>query len=185
MTILRRLALLPALAALSVFGLLAAPPTALASCALSPPIAEALAEAEIVFVGTVTATAERDLWATVTVEEIWKGPDLPVVVQVKGGQGGNVGTSVDREFRSGVKYLFTPTMLQDGTFSDNACTPTRVWEEALAALRPADARGPIGGTPPEPSGFDVGGLVVPLGVALLVAAALLIVGLAVRGRQSD
>lgn len=160
----------------------ATPADALASCVIGPPVAEAIAKGEIVFVGTVTATAERNLWATVAVEEVWKGPDLPAVVEVHGGQGGNVATSVDREFTAG-RYLFIPGGLEGQVIIDGACSPTVQWDDALAALRPADARPPIGGTPLEPAGFDLGGVIGPIGVALAVAGVLLGVGLLARSRQ--
>lgn len=160
------------------------PAPALASCAMPPAIVEALSKADIVFVGTVAATAERNLWATVTVEEVWKGPDLPAVFQVRGGQGGNGASSVDREFTKGVKYLFVPSSLENGFAADNSCSSTRPWEEALIALRPTDVRGPIGGSPPAQAGFDFGGLLAPLAVAILVAGVLLAVGLLARSRQS-
>ena len=186
MTNLRRLALLPAaaaFAALPLFVQLAAPSAALADCMPPPPIEEALKSAEIVFVGTVAATSNRSSWASVTVEEVWRGPDQPAQVLVKGGPGGNAATSVDRSFEVGVKYLFFP-YAADGGLADNSCTSTTQWSAELAALRPADARAPVGATQGG-GGLDVGGLVAPFAVALLVAGALLVVGLAVRSRQSD
>jgi hypothetical protein len=177
-----RLRVLAGIFAVLLLGVLP-PSQALASCAMIPAVGDAVAKAEIVFVGTVTATAQRDLWATVSVEEVWNGPDLPAVVQVQGGQGGNVATSVDREFKQGFKYLFVPTSLQNDVLIDNACSSTMVWEDALGALRPSSARPPIGGTPLEPAGFDLSGLIGPIGVALAVSAALLAVGLLARSRQ--
>lgn len=170
---------------LTMLALVASPGRVLASCAMPPPIVEALAKAEIVFVGTVLATTERNMWATVTVEEVWRGPDLPQVVEVRGGGGGDVSSSIDREFGGGVTYLFAPTTLQNGILTDNSCTATRQWEDALAALRPSDARGPIGGSPPAPAGFDFGAVLGPIGVALWVAGVLLVVGLAAHSRQAD
>lgn len=139
--------------------------------------------ADIVFVGTVSATAENNSWATVSIEEVWKGPDLPAVFQVRGGEGGNVATSVDREFKAGTRYLFVPYEMQDGFASDNSCSATQEWDAALVGLRPADARGPIGGTPPAPAPFDLAGALAPIGVAALVAGVLLAVGLLSRSRQ--
>ena len=183
--------LLRFLPVLAVLGLLGMPATALASCREPPPIEEAMKSAEIVFVGTVTSTSNRDSWASVEIEEIWRGPDQPASVLVKGGPGGNSATSVDRTFQAGAKYLFFPLVNPDGeplagqalALTDNSCTSTTVWSEDLLALRPSDARPPLGATEGE-SGFDFGAIVAPLGVALVVAAALLVVGLAARGRQS-
>lgn len=175
------------------FGLLAAPAVTLADCMMPPPVAEALKNAEIVFVGTVTETSNRNSWATVAVEEVWKGPDVPAVVLIKGGPGGNAATSVDRTFEAGVKYLFFPYIGNASDLpgrgvdaevglADNSCTNTTPWVPELADLRPADARAPIGATP-EASEFDVMSIAIPAGVALLVAGLLLGVGLLARGRD--
>jgi hypothetical protein len=175
----RLLRFLPVLAVLVLLG---TPATALADCIEPPRIEEAARSAEIVFVGTVTSTSNRDSWASVEVEEIWRGPDQPANVLVKGGPGGISATSVDRTFQAGAKYLFFPYV--DGeTLVDNSCTSTTPWSEDLLALRPAEARPPLGATEGA-SGFDFGAIVAPLGVALVVAAVLLLVGLAARGRQS-
>lgn len=186
MTILRRLAILPAAAAFAALPLLvqlAAPSAARADCMPPPPIEDAVKSAEIVFVGTVAATSNRSSWASVTVEEVWRGPDQAAQVLVKGGPGGNAATSVDRSFEVGVKYLFFP-YADAGGLADNSCTSTTRWTADLAALRPADARAPVGATSGG-GGIDVGGLVAPLAVTLLVAGTLLVVGLAVRSRRSD
>lgn len=174
--------LLLATAALAVF---AAPALVSASCIQPPAIEEALRKADIVFVGTVTATSNRDSWATVAVQEIWKGPDQPASLLIKGGPGGNAATSVDRAFNSGAKYLFFP-YVSGGELLDNSCTLTTEWSADLQKLRPADARvldGAKGGT----VGSDLGGLLAPLApfaVAILIAGVLLAVGLLARRRQS-
>lgn len=177
-------------------GLLAAPAVTLADCMMPPSVAEALTNAEIVFVGTVTETSNRSSWATVEVEDIWKGPDVPAVVLVKGGPGGNAATSVDRTFEVGVKYLFFPYVANatepalgrgidvEAGLADNSCTNTTPWVPELADLRPAGAHAPIGAAP-EASGFDVMSIAVPAGVALLVAGVLLGVGLLARGRDAS
>jgi hypothetical protein len=178
----------------ATLAMLTAPAVTLADCMQPPPVAEAVKTAEVVFVGTVTETSNRNSWATVQVEDVWKGPDLPAVVLIKGGPGGNAATSVDRTFEVGVKYLFFP-LLGNGTepapaidtqigLVDNSCTNTTPWVPELAGLRPADARAP-GGAAPEASGFDAMSVVVPAGVALLVAGLLLGVGLLARGRDAS
>lgn len=174
-----------ALPVIALSALAAAPSAASASCVFAP-TAAAVAQADIVFVGTVTATAQGELWATVRVEEVWRGPDLPAVLQVHGGQGGNIATSVDRAFEVGVKYLFAPGQLENGVAIDNACSPTREWDAGLAALRPATAHPPIGGAalPPQP-GFDLVRVLAPVAVALLVVGALFAIALLARGRQPD
>jgi hypothetical protein len=176
---LRHLRLVPLLATLA---LLASPATTLADCMMPPPIEDAVKSAEIAFVGTVTTTSNRNSWASVQVEEVWRGPDQPVTVVIKGGPGGNAATSVDRAFEPGVKYLFFPYADPTLGLADNSCSSTTPWAEAMVALRPADVREPIGADP-APSGFDVSGLLLPLGAAVIVAGALLLAGLAARGRQ--
>ncbi len=175
-----RLALVPVLAVLAVF---ASPLASYASCVQPPAFQQALGEAEIVFVGTVASTANQGTWATVTVEEIWKGPDQPASVLVKGGPGGGAATSVDRTFEIGVKYVFFPSGATPD-LTDNACTSTTPWSDGLVALRPSDAHAPAA-APQAESGFDFGGMLAPVAVALIVAGVLLAVGLVARSRRSD
>ena len=163
---------------------LIAPATASASCAMPIPIEEAIRSAEVVITGTVTATDNQGRWASVEVHEIWRGPDLPSTVVIRGGPGPGSGTSIDRTFTAGVRYLFVAGLDGQGGLTDNACSATTEMGAGDNALRPADFRTP---TPAEasPAGADLGGLVAPVGVALLVAAALLAMGLLARGRQAS
>ncbi len=161
-----------------------APAIALASCRMPPPIAEAVKTADIVFVGTVAQTTNRNSWASVEVTEVWRGPDQPRAVVVKGGPAGNAATSVDRTFEPGVTYLFFPYAETGVGLADNSCTSTTPWTEAMVALRPTDVRQPIGADP-EAGGFDPGGLLLPIGVAVIVGGALFLGGLAARGRRAD
>jgi hypothetical protein len=172
----------PALLPLALFTLLAAPGTALADCLLPPPVQDALTSADSVFVGTVTATTNRDTWANVTVEEVWKGRDQPASVIVHGGPGGNAGTSVDRTFEVGTKYLFFPYVDERLGLADNSCTSTQPWGAGLLPFRPANVRAPTGAA--EGAGFDIGGVVGPLVVAIVVGALLLGAGMLARGRDS-
>jgi hypothetical protein len=151
---------------------------------MPPPIEEAVKSAEILFVGTVAQTTNRNSWASVEVREVWRGPDQPQAVVVRGGPAGNAATSVDRVFEAGVTYLFFPYADAELGLADNSCTSTTAWTEDLAALRPEDVRPPIGGEAAE-GGFDVAGLVVPIGVALLLGGALIAAGLVARGRTAD
>lgn len=163
---------------------LLAPAAASASCAMPIPIEEAIRSAEVVITGTVTATENDGRWASVEVHEIWKGPDLPAMVVVRGGPGPGVASSVDRSFTAGARYLFVVSLDGQGGLSDNVCSATTEMGAGDNALRPADFRPP---TPAETSdaGVDLGGLVAPVGVAVLVAAALLAMGLLARGRQGS
>ncbi len=178
--------ILRVLAATATLAFLLPSATTLASCMIPPPIDEAFESAEIVFVGTVTETSNRGTWASVAVEEVWKGPDQPIAVVIRGGPGGNAATSVDRTFEIGVKYLFFPYADSEIGLADNSCSLTTPWSDDLVALRPADAHQPLGTSETETGvWFDVGGFVGPLGVALLVGGVLLVAGLLARGRQSS
>lgn len=168
--------------AVSLMAMLATPATSLASCAAMPDIKQAATSAEIAFVGTVTATANRGTWATVSVEEVWRGPDQPAEVVIKGGPDGNAATSVDRTFEVGVRYLFFPYTDGASGLADNNCSSTTPWSPELASLRPADARVTAGGTPTA-KGFDFNSVLGPIVVAVVVAGVLLGVGLLARSRQ--
>jgi hypothetical protein len=176
----RALRLLRVLAAAAALAFVLPPSAVLADCMMPPPVEEAVQTSEIVFVGTVAETSNHNSWASVVVEETWRGPDQPAAVIVKGGPAGNMATSVDRFFEVGVKYLFFPYADEAGGLADNSCTNTVQWSADLAQLRPADARQPLGAT--EAQGFDVAGVVAPLGVAMLVGGVLLVAGLLARGR---
>ena len=181
---LRRMRALLALSLLAVAGLLASPGTALADCMPPPPIEVAVETAEIVFVGTVTETAQGNRWANVQVEEIWRGPDLAASVLVKGGPAGNMATSVDRHFEAGVKYIFFPSVdAEQGGLADNSCTNTQPWAEDMAELRPVGFRAPAEEASPTSQGFDMGGLERILAGVGAVFLALLAIGLVARGRS--
>ena len=174
---------LAAMALLVALWLLA-PAAASASCAMPIPIEEAIRSAEVVITGTVTSTENMGRWATVEVHEIWKGPDLPSTVIIRGGPGPGSASSIDRTFTAGARYLFVAGLDGQGGLTDNACSATTEMPAGDNALRPADFRIPTpAGT--SDAGVDLGGLVAPAGVALLVAAALLAMGLLARGRQGS
>ena len=170
-------------AAVTALAFVVAPSAALADCMMPPAVGEAAEAAEIVFVGTVTETTNRNSWANVAVDEVWRGPDMPATVVVKGGSGGDGISSVERSFQAGVKYLFFPYADEQGGLADNICTNTVEWSADLGQLRPADAREPLGASGAD-GGFDVGSVVAPLGVAVLIAGVLLLAGLLARGRTA-
>jgi hypothetical protein len=177
------LSVLRVLAAVAALAFVLPPSAVLADCRMPPPVEEAAQTAEIVFVGTVAETSNHNSWANVVVEEIWRGPDQPAAVVVKGGPAGNMATSVDRAFEAGVRYLFFPYPDETGGLADNSCTNTVQWSADLAQLRPADSRQPLGATEAE-ARFDIGSVIAPLGVAVLVGGALLVAGLLARGRTA-
>lgn len=165
-------------------GLAAAGPVR-ASCAAPPGVAPpSFDDVDVVLVGTVLATAEAGRWASVVVDEVWRGPDLPGELLVKGGEGGNMWTSIDRTYEVGVRYLFALSNGDDGTLRDNACSATTEWTDDLTTLRPADARSPKGETSPDLGGTDLGGIVPVILAVAVVAAVLLGAGLVARGREA-
>ena len=178
----KALRVLRVLAAVAALAFVLPPTAVLADCMMPPPVEEAAKTAEIVFVGTVVETSNHNSWASVVVEETWRGPDLPAAVVVKGGPAGNMATSVDRFFEVDVKYLFFPYADEAGDLADNSCTNTVQWSADLAQLRPADARMPQAET--EAEMFDAGSVIAPLGVAILVGGVLLVAGLLARGRSA-
>lgn len=155
-----------------------------ASCALPPGVPEPrLHDAEILIVGTVRAVRDGGRVATVTVDEIWRAPDLPTEVVIQGGFAtGDSFTSGDRTFEAGVRYLFDLTIDQDGNLQDGACTQTTVWSAELAAFRPPDARGPFVGEPGPDDAVDLGGWP---GIAAIVSiVALLLIGTGILVRRA-
>lgn len=155
---------------------------ALASCVMPPPIEEAVQKAAIAFVGTVTSVANSGRRATVAVEEVWVGPDLAPIVELRGGPEANSATSVDRSFATGTRYLFMP-YIANGELEDNACSSTTEFTADLARLRPATFRQPVAPAPdPETAApFDPTSLLVP--VALLAAAGTVVFGAALALRR--
>jgi hypothetical protein len=169
-------------AALLAALLLTVASPAVASCVRPVPIEEAMTNADSVFVGTATGLSNNDRWATVAVEEVWSGPDLAPIVEVRGGPGGNTASSIDRMYTARVKYLFVVS-IAEGQLSDNACSSTMEWEPDLANIRPPSARPPVSATPePEPAApFDPASLLLP--GALIVCAGVLVFGAALVLRR--
>jgi len=155
---------------------------AVASCVQPAPIEQAIRDADSVFVGTVTSLSNNDRWATVAVEEVWSGPDLAPIVEIRGGPEGNAASSVDRSFTGGTRYLFL-AYIADGVLSDNACSSTTEFTADLVRLRPATAHPPIAPAPDPTTAarFDPASLLVP--AALVVGAWFLVFGAALVLRR--
>jgi hypothetical protein len=178
---LRRLRLAAAILPAALWLLV--PATASASCAMPIPIEQAIRDAQVVIVGTVTSTENMGRWATVAVHEIWKGPDLPATVAVLGGPGAGVASSIDRSFEAGDRYLMVLSRDGEGRLHDNACSATVEIGPGENELRPAGFRVPATEDASD-AGADLSGIVGAGAVALVVAAVLLGAGLLARGRQS-
>jgi hypothetical protein len=122
-------------------GIILIPGVAAASCAEFPPLEQHIAQADVVFVGTVLSTADEGRTALVDVQEIWHGAELPQQVTVHGAMSSTGFTSVDRAFETGVRYLFATTFA-NGRLEDNSCTATQPWTDDLARLRPTSTIAP-------------------------------------------
>ena len=174
------------LAAAAVLSLatLWVPSAVSASCLAPVPGAVPWADADAVFVGTVTSVANGDRWATVRVEEVWQGPDQPAEVVVRGGSEGNAATSIDRTYAVGGRYIFAVTIEGDALL-DNACSGTTPAADVdLVAVRPSVVR-TVGRTPASTSdGIDLGGAAGPLAVAAIVGGLLLATVLLARRREA-
>lgn len=156
---------------------------AAASCVMPPSIEEAVQNADLVFVGTVTGRANDGRWATVAVAEVWIGPDLPPIVEVRGGPDPGTFSSVDRAFVARTTYLFLPS-ISDGAIHDSSCSSTTEWTADLARLRPTTARPPAGAEPGLDAyeRFDPTSLLLP--VALIVGAGVVVFGAALMIRKA-
>jgi hypothetical protein len=140
-----------------------------ASCLAPPPLEQGIADAQVVFVGTVVDYGGDQRQAIVEVDSVWKGEGVATLVGVDGGFAPNAATSVDRFYQAGERYIFFPTT-EEFPFLDNSCTLTQQMTDEIEALTPATAKGPVDGEtiafPPPPvapfpggpvgeSGFDV------------------------------
>jgi len=111
--------------------------TADTDCVSPEMVADQVRFASIVLLGT--ATEWDGTTAQFEIEEIWRGPDLPVEVEVVPEPG--------RAYSPGVRYLLFPTD-SSAPLADAPCSATSRWDESLAEFRPAGTRVP-GTTPAE------------------------------------
>jgi hypothetical protein len=123
-----------------------------ASCAEIPSPRGALASEPIAFVGTVVDIWNEDRWVVAKVEEVWKGTDIPEYVEIRGGEKSGfffgVGSSGDREYDDGSRYLFFPHDRQGAVMQDNACSATTRFGPRVEALRPDEVAEPVPGSKP-------------------------------------
>jgi hypothetical protein len=160
---------------------------ALGSCATTPDVAEAVLLGEVVFVGSVVHLENAGRWATVRVEERWRGARaLPDTVQVRGGPGPGTATSVDRVYAA-TRYLFV-VRNGPGHLEDDGCTATTPWVADLARLRPPEvvpAADVVSGAPMTQIDWDQVLPAVALVAALVIAVVAYVVILRARRRPPD
>lgn len=170
------------------------PPVARASCAGGTPFEEVVTTASVVFVGAVVATADGGRVARVRVESVWRGGDIPAIVEVNGvysppgappptppPPGVMVASSNDRFYRVGKRYLFIP---RGGitSFEDSPCTSTRPYTPDLDRFAPRTVERPdsrLPTPPPFPTPTPVGAMPASQGVAtgLILAGLTAVLGL--------
>ena len=168
------LAMRHTLLAFTILLWLAGATTAAADCEPAGPIDEALPDAPIAFVGTVTAVDGPI--ATFAVGEVWAGA-VAEVVTVRGlndgleapDGNGAAFSEDDRHWSNRTTYLVVP-FVDNGVLRDNQCTATTEWRPELEELRPADARILAGGESTVEYGPPAALLLIAA-VALLVLAA--------------
>lgn len=168
-----------------VTALALAPAPVLADCQMAPPLEQAISSSDLVFVGTVTAVAGGGRSASVQVEDIWRGGEMPSTVTVLGGTDPAQAMEDDRTFEAGVRYLFFPFVVE-GQMVDSICTATVPWVDDFAAVRPVDAHSPIpSAAAPAPGPLSaIADLALPLLTALLVGGSALAVAV-VAGRRRE
>jgi hypothetical protein len=162
-------------------------PAAAGSCATTPTVADSVLFGDIVFVGSVVGLSNDGRWATVQVEERWRGAaGLAGTVEVHGGPEAGASTSNDRVYRA-TRYLFVVTA-GNGFLVDDACSGTTAWTADLASYRPTT----VSPDPEVVAGsqvtlIDAGAvaLVAALLLALLVAIVAYLVILRARRRPPD
>ncbi len=157
-------------------------PPAQASCAPFT-IGEALARAEVLFVGVATANREHGSYTKFRVEEVWKGPDLAPGVWVQGGQDqgpwpfnnfAGVSSSNDIRFDVGERYLVATNA---ETFTTSVCSGTRGFEPSLREYAPSSVRGPTRGglsgadAPPSLLLLNASAILASVGLGLMVVFA--------------
>jgi hypothetical protein len=163
-----------ATAILALIAWTAMPTPANASCVVVGSVEAMVADSGAAFVGVVEAVTNQDRWATVRVEEVWHGPITSATVEVRGGPEPGAGSSADRTYRAGVRYLFTVSV-RDGTLVDSICSMTTDWRAELLEMRPPTARAVDAAMTVGPSD--------PAGISrwILPALAVIVVGVAIFG----
>lgn len=151
-------------------------------CAPPLPLEKAVVMADLVFVGTVTATANNGRSATVDVTEIWRG-DVPTPAAVNGGSDPTNPAEDDRVFSVGTTYLFLP-VLTGGALVDGVCSSTVPWSDDLARLRPPQVGKPLAATPAgsSPLAF-LGWLGGPLAMVGLIGGGAIALSLLIARRR--
>jgi hypothetical protein len=94
-------------------------------------VADQVRVASMVLLGTVTDWDGKI--AQFTIDEIWRGPDLPEEIEIV--------PDLGRNYTAGVRYLAFPSD-SPSPLTDARCSATSRWDESFAEFRPIRARLP-------------------------------------------
>lgn len=167
------------------------PSAALAECADLPSLEDALRAAPVAFVGEVTSAGLDTDEAVVSVQWIWKGPDLSPVITLQTPNEPTLSGEPGFRFRAGTRYI---VFLDDTDrpYEVSECSGTRRYRGDGQAI-PADLQlvaGAAEGRAPGASVGDatasggIGWAYIAIGMILVVASIALAVRAYVRSRRS-
>jgi hypothetical protein len=151
---------------------------AFAECTDPPPLEDALRESPIAIIGEVTAAGLDADEATISVQWIWKGPDLPEELVLQTPSTPTLSGEVGFRFRAGTTYII---FLQDttGPYEVGECSGTRRYRSDGQAIPPelqlaaGATAGRAPGAPADGAIADEGGI----GLTYIAPAAVLAIGL--------
>ena len=130
-----------------------------------------VANADVAFVGTMTAASATGDRATFAVTEVWSARDLPAVVQISSTAGGWAMSPPDAGAQ---QYLVLADAIENALVVRFECDVAHAtlafpWDPSYAAFRPATAHPPTASEESQGT-FPVQFLVI-IGAAALIAAA--------------
>jgi hypothetical protein len=143
-------------------------PAGAATCGMNE---KQVANADVVFVGTMTAASAAGDRATFAVTEVWSARDLPAVVQISSTAGQ---WSLAPPEAGAQQYLVLADAVENALVVRFECDVARAtlafpWDPSYAAFRPATAHPPTSGDESQGS-FPIQFLVI-IGAAALIAGA--------------
>jgi hypothetical protein len=143
-------------------------PVCAATCGMNE---KQVANADVVFVGTMTAASSTGDRATFVVSEVWSARDLPAVVQVSSTAGQ---WSLAPPDAGAQQYVVLADAVDNSLVVRFECDVAQAtlafpWDPSYAAFRPATAHPPTESA--EPQGMFPVQFLVIIGAAALIAAA--------------
>lgn len=137
------------IAAAIALSALATQGVAFAQCPPIQPTEFAIDGATSVFVGRVETIEDSGTVAEMRVLSVWKGRDLPEIVEVRGSAGSATSSSDARRFEVGRNYLVIPENTRE-PYLATACNPTQAYSAAPNVIPTSyqEAAGATTGRPP-------------------------------------